>query len=531
MKKNLLVILFALFTTAMFAQTLETVMWGNPKDLPKKTSFQKIIGTNDDGFYAIRADNPSFITRDKMWLEFVSYATMDVDESNEIQFPGVNNKQTYYNDMFFIKDKLILFTSVKDRGRSQNVLYMEYMNTNGTLKNKPKEVGVTPASNLKEDGFNFKYLKDEKNIMLYYHKTYTKYNGEKFSIKIFDSNLKEVFAEDLVFPKRLMERKNKLNQIERGKSGNIYMMFSVEAISTKSTRGKKKGDKFENVLVVYNVKKKEFKTYDVKMTKFVTKSVKFTLTDDETVVIAGTFAPRTSKFEKQFTGMFYMKINPKTEKEIKPKNIKETFYDIKRDKKLISTFNSERTGATQNDRYSFDVKSVEKLENGGFVVIAEQYFKSFRTYKDPQTKEEIKILYHNYNDLLVGGIDKNGKFAWIKRFPKMQYSIDDGGHFSSFATMINVNTVKLIYNDVDKNIKNENADKTKTIKFNPKTAPKGVAVMHSIYTDGSIQKTPMFSGKDGECVIIPKTLTPFTDGYIIATQKGKKYRFAQFIVE
>ena len=531
MKKNLFVILLALFTTAMFAQTLETVMWGNSTELPKKTSFQKIIGTNDDGFYALRSDNASFITTDKLWLEFVSFATMDVDESNEIQFPAVGNKQTYSNDMFFINDKLILFTSAADKGRSQNVLYMEYMNTNGSLKNKPKEVGNTPISNLKEDGFKFKYLKDDNQIMLYYHKTYSKYNGEKFSLKIFDSNLKEVFAEDLVFPKRLMEKKNKLTQIEKGKSGNIYMLFSVEVVSTKATRGKKSGDKYENVLVVYNTKKKEFKTYDIKVNKFVTKSVKFVLTDDEIVVVAGTIAPRTAKFAKQFTGFFYQKINPKTEKIIPFKNPKLSFYDIKRDKPLIATFNSTRTGETQNDRYSFDVKSVEKLENGGFVVIAEQYFKSFRTYKDPQTKKEIKIMYHNYNDILVGGIDKAGKFAWVKRFPKMQYSIDDGGHFSSFATMLNVNTVKLVYNDLAKNITNKNADKTKTIKFNPKTAPKGVAVMHSIYTDGSIQKTPMFEGKDGECVIIPKTLTKFTDGYIIATQKGKKYRFAQFIVE
>ena len=531
MKKNLFVILLALFTTAMFAQTLETVMWGNSTELPKKTSFQKIIGTNDDGFYALRSDNASFITTDKLWLEFVSFATMDVDESNEIQFPAVGNKQTYFNDMFFINDKLILFTSAADKGRSQNVLYMEYMNTNGSLKNKPKEVGNTPISNLKEDGFKFKYLKDDNQIMLYYHKTYSKYNGEKFSLKIFDSNLKEVFAEDLVFPKRLMEKKNKLTQIEKGKSGNIYMLFSVEVVSTKATRGKKSGDKYENVLVVYNTKKKEFKTYDIKVNKFVTKSVKFVLTDDEIVVVAGTIAPRTAKFAKQFTGFFYQKINPKTEKIIPFKNPKLSFYDIKRDKPLIATFNSTRTGETQNDRYSFDVKSVEKLENGGFVVIAEQYFKSFRTYKDPQTKKEIKIMYHNYNDILVGGIDKAGKFAWVKRFPKMQYSIDDGGHFSSFATMLNVNTVKLVYNDLAKNITNKNADKTKTIKFNPKTAPKGVAVMHSIYTDGSIQKTPMFEGKDGECVIIPKTLTKFTDGYIIATQKGKKYRFAQFIVE
>jgi len=531
MRKNLILVFLALFTTTMFSQTLETVLWGNSKELQKNTSFQKIIGTSNDGFYAVRSDDPSFVTRDKMWLDYISFATLDVDESNEIVFPNILSKQTYYNDMFFVNDKLILFSSMDDAGRAQRVLYMSYLNNNGTVKNMPKEVGVVPNSNLKEDGFKFIYLESTKEIMLYFHKTYSGYNGEKFSIKIFDSNLKAVFDEELVFPDKFMGKKNKLVQIEKGESGNIYMLFKVEIVDSKGKKTETSDSKFENVLLVYNVAKKEFKSYDVGMTKFVANDVKFSLTKDEMVFLAGTFAPKSSKTPNEFSGMFYTQINPKTEKEIIPANIKNTFYDISRDKELLATFKSERSGETPNDKYSFKVRSIEKLVNGGFVVVAEQYFDSYREFKDPETKEMVKITYNNYNDLLIGGIDKNGVFNWIKRFPKEQYSIEDGGYYSSFATLTNENTVRLIYNDDEKNIKNTDPMKTKPIKFNPKTTPSGTAIIHSVYTDGSIQKTPMFGDKDANCVIVPRVFNTSKDGYLIYTQIGKKYRFAQFVVE
>ena len=176
MKKRLYVlIVLALITKLVTAQSLETVMWGTKAELPKKTSIQKIAGVNSDGFYAIRSDDPSYITKDKLWLEYISFTTMNVDESNEITFPVIGGKQSYFEDIYFINDKLILFTSIEDKSRNEKVLYISYLNTNGTVKNKPKEVGAIPLSNLKEDGFKFKYIESTKEILLTYHKTFTKY--------------------------------------------------------------------------------------------------------------------------------------------------------------------------------------------------------------------------------------------------------------------------------------------------------------------------------------------------------------------
>ena len=527
-RNSYLIIVLIFISNLIFAQSLETVMWGDKTELQKKTSFQKIAGTNSEGFYAIRSDDPSYITKDKLWLEYISLTTLNVDESNEIALPSVGGKQSYYENIFYINDKLILFTSIEDKSRNEKVLYISYLNTNGTLKNKPKEVAKYPISNLKEDGFNFKYLESSKEIMLHYHKTFSKYNGEKIYVKIFNSNLQSTFDEELVFPDNILEKELSIIQVDRGESENLYFLNKVEKISTRRTTG---GKKYDNILMVFNSEKKEFKGYTISIAKFIAKDLKFVLDKEENVIIAGTYGAKTSRVAGQIGGFFYTKINPKTEKIIAPANIKLTYYDFLRDKAIAATFKDDRTGETSEQRYSFKIKSIELLDNGGFMLITEQYYDSFREFKDPETKEIIKVKYYNYLDFLIGGVDKNGKFAWVKRFPKMQFSTKDGGYFSSYAIHTNVNTVKLMYNDDEKNIKNTKPDKTKTVKFNPKTTPKAVAVMHSVYTDGSIQKTTMFPDNDSECVIVPKTLTKFSDGFLIYTLSGKEYRFAQFVFE
>jgi hypothetical protein len=211
-KINYLLIVLIFISNLAISQSLETVMWGDKAELAKKTSFQRIAGVNSDGFYAIRSNSSSHITKDKLWLEYISMTTLNVDESNEIVFPSIGGKQSYYENIFFVNDKLILFTSIEDKSRNQKLLYISYLNTNGTLKNKPKEIGAVPISNFPEDGFELKYLESTKEIMLSYHKSFKQYNGEKYFVKIFDSNLKTNFNEELIFPEEFMERKAEIIQ-------------------------------------------------------------------------------------------------------------------------------------------------------------------------------------------------------------------------------------------------------------------------------------------------------------------------------
>ncbi len=192
-----------------------------------------------------------------------------------------------------------------------------------------------------------------------------------------------------------------------------------------------------------------------------------------------------------------------------------------------------RNGETAKQQFSYTLKSIETMENGSFIIIAEQQYVVERTMTDPKTKQDIVIKYNTYGDILMAGVDKNQKFAWIKKIYKKQVSIDDHGYYSSYTLVKIRNKVKIIYNDVSANLKinEEKLDKIKVLKNNINTIGKGMAVVSSVFYDGSIIKDPLFPGKDKKNTIVPSLIVPVEDQYFTFSQKKKKYKVGIFVLE
>jgi len=80
-------------------------------------------------------------------------------------------------------------------------------------------------------------------------------------------------------------------------------------------------------------------------------------------------------------------------------------------------------------------------------------------------------------------------------------------------------------------IKEEKIDKIKVLKNNLNTIGKGMAVVSSVFYDGSIIKDPLFPGKDKKNTIVPSLVVSVEDQHFAFTQLKKKYKFAIFILE
>ncbi|HIE16015.1 MAG TPA: hypothetical protein EYP69_03715 [Bacteroidales bacterium] len=93
--------------------------------------------------------------------------------------------------------------------------------------------------------------------------------------------------------------------------------------------------------------------------------------------------------------------------------------------------------------------------------------------------------------------------------------------------------IKIIYNDVAANLKinEEKLNKIKTLKNNINTVGKGMAVVSSVFYDGSIIKDPLFPGKDKKNTIVPSLIIPVEGQYFSFTQNKKKYKFSMFVLE
>ena len=283
------------------------------------------------------------------------------------------------------------------------------------------------------------------------------------------------------------------------------------------------------MVFVSDLNKKSTHDFVVKLPKFKVTDVKFTINKKGNIVVGGFMRGNSAKFENEKQGMFYKRYNPVALKGIPDVNPK-TFF-LKFSREFLLEIEKPEYGKDKNIRYAYRVNSVEELDNGGYIILAEQKWQDGTVVVDPRTKEETGIKYYHYNNIMAGGISKTGDFSWVKIYPKIQSTTNDNAYYSSYQPIVVKNKLKLFYNDNEKNLHTGDLKKIKEFTNNVRTQPKGKAAVYSIYWDGSYERDPMFPSDDNDLILIPKTLSPNSVQYAVGVIKSKKVKFGSFTVE
>lgn len=522
MKKFLVLTLILIYSELIIAQTVE-MDWGTDISLEKNMWYKKIIGYDNNGYYVIKSSSPTEITDDYTYLEYVSSTTNTIESTNQIIMPTVNGLQTHFFDMFYLNQKLILLTYANVS--SQKILYIQYLNQDGTLKNKPKDIGSIPLTNAPKDNFKVKLMNDK--IGLLYHNTFASYNNEKINVKLIKSDLTEEINVALSFP--LPQRSFDILQFDIGNSGYLYFMTQCLQVGKKKpVAGKVADEKYDYIMISYNPKRKEFAQFPVKADKYTPVNAIFGLDKEENIIIAGFFANKTVKYAKEFMGAYFMKINPRTQKieVLDPKKSTRVFA-----KDFMAECSQERNGTSPDQYNNYILKDLLFFDNGDCAVIAEQQYTVGDDIVDPASKKTTHVDHYYFNDLIVFGISKDNVLNWNIRVAKNQYSPDDKGFYHSYVAFSESNKLKIVYNDNKANLNNKIAAKTKLLKNNPVLLPKGLATIVSIYPDGSYEKYTMFKDNDQRFVIIPSMTANIGNRYATYAQDGKNIRFGSFTFE
>lgn len=522
MKKIFVFVLSVSFISCLLAQSVE-MDWGSNLVLEKNIWYKNVIGHDKDGYYVIKSRSATQIPDDGAYLEYISTTTNTIESTNQIIMPMVNGIQTHFFDMFYINQKLILLTYANVSSKKN--LYIQYLNQDGTLKNKPKEIASIPITNAPKDNFEVKQINGKIGVL--YHNTFASYNNEAIVFKLINSDLSEEINVSLNFP--LVGRSFDIIQFDAGKTGYLYFLTKcLEVGKKKPTAGKPVEEKYEYIMLAYNTKRKEFAQFNVKADKYVPANAIFGLDNEENIYVAGFFANKTVKFANEFMGAFYMKINPRTQKieVLDPKKSTRVFS-----KEFMAECSQERNGTTPEQYYNYILKDFLFFDNGGFAVIAEQEYVVGDDIVDPATKKVTHIDNYYFNDLIVFGVTKEGVLAWNIRVAKNQYSPDDKGFYHSYIAFSESNKLKIVYNDNKANLNNKVAAKTKQLKNNPVLTPKGLATIVSIFPDGSYEKYSMFKDQDQKNVIIPKMIYNTGKRYVTYAQDGKSIKFGSFTFE
>jgi hypothetical protein len=522
----LLSVLFVFILSNMFAQTLE-IEWGPYKDMPRKTNFQKIIGSDDELLYVVQRPKVKVSNNDMVVLKGFSTTTMLEESSSELKMPLIYNKPSVFDDIFYLNGKLVLFSSVIDDIIMMKKTYAHIVDENGGPLSDPKLIGEISIGTEEDPGMEFSYSHDKSLIIVHYHNIYNVYTGEPYIFKYVDSELNIVFNKSLVLPYE--NRKFEVLDYKVGKSGNIYLSLKVEPAGKKKRRtrtsagGRKPRVLYEYYMHVFNKKKDDLQDYKILVQKYFPSNLSFEINEDEEVLLFG-FA--TKKSDNIFTGIFYQKLIPRYEK------ISLTKYrDFSKDRKFVAEFSEERNGENAEQFFSYSPGRAMFLHSSGLVLLWEQYYVTTTKIVDPKTKKEVINYYHHSGDIIAANVSEEDQMLWVSRIPKSQFSTNDNGYYSSFIAISDVNKVKVMFNDHPKNFKQKDRTKMKILKNNVSLSPSGLANMITLYNDGTIDKAYMFHSGDKKTSLCPRLFLDTGDGYVIYGQEGKKYRWGNFMFE
>ena len=126
------------------------------------------------------------------------------------------------------------------------------------------------------------------------------------------------------------------------------------------------------------------------------------------------------------------------------------------DQQLRNTADSRSARKAFND---FNVRNLIVKNDGGFVLVAEDYFVTTRNSYAPgygyysmyYPSMSSSVREYHYGDILALSYNSGGVREWQTFVRKNQYSQEDGGLFSSFAFMNTGGTLGFLFNDYNTN--------------------------------------------------------------------------------
>ncbi|MDQ3190027.1 MAG: hypothetical protein M3Q58_00375 [Bacteroidota bacterium] len=529
MKNLILFFILIQSSFTLFAQEV-SVKWGKDYRIPKKSYIQKIVGEDEKGFYILRNQGQTRLKDGEMFLERYSNDNVSLQNSNKISVPQINGENVKYEQLFYLNEKLLLFTSYYDKVTGTNTVFAQYLDEIGRGISELLPINEIKANQKKNTGsFKIALSKDNSKILVCSNEPFEKYTNEKISYKVLDIALNEIWSTELELP--YTGRQLNISNHIVDNFGNVHMLAKVNMNTEKSEKGQ--ADYFYTILSYFH-SDDVVKEYEVSLKGKSVSDIAFQLSGTGELVAAG-FYSNTIKGQSAsntnfgfssvsvqeqkslVAGSFYLKIDLQTQK-VTARGIKEF------ERSFLSEFMSDRNIDRGKELFSYLIDYFILREDGGAILAGEQYYSTMVCNYDPRTGVRNCNYHYYYNDIVLVNINPDGSIAWTKKIPKKQHSINDNGFYSSYLMAYDNSTISIVFNDHPKNLVLLEGKKIKYMN-NPKRA---VVTLSTIDQAGNVKRSPLFSARDQKVIVKPKVYFQVNEKQaIIYGQKKKTYKMGK----
>jgi len=483
-------ILLALWPARSGAQnslSAPEVNWGGLQKVSGKDFFDFIVHGDTNGIYVLRSKYTSLGER-YYYLDFFAAGEYEKKYTAELvgreTYKGTQARfKTYFENIFRINDKLVLFLSSYDHEKDRHYAYAQYLDDAGAPVGELVQVSEMKADRKSNRGqFIFTVSPGGQYILVIGNEPFDqKYNDEKFNITLLDSSLATVWSEAYVMPYKEQDFIPLDYQVDD--NGNVYFLSKVYlSKEQQKERDLTSAEYYYTLLRLTpgdSSRPYEETIFGLEDKYIVNMVFRFDRNND--LRLAGYCAQR--KDMTKVSGIYSMTIPAGTTQAEKI-----SLYELEAG--FVPDFPTEapmRFGEDGNPE--LELTHYILLDDGSTILVGEHTMISEVCFTDFRTALTTCNYSYYYNDIFVVKIDRDGKVLWKIRVPKRQLTRNDYGAYSSFALGLVNGKIVIVYNENPKNlsIKNSNA-------WSFMTDPgRSSVVMVEIDPSGHAQKQTLFS--------------------------------------
>ena len=505
--------------TMCHAQDWPEVTLGPPVKVGKRWTLSSLPGYDESGYYALKSKIGSF-SRFSM-----EHYDRNLGFTKESEFELETDKKPRNLELFFQDgDKINILSSFYNQKQKKKYLFVESLDKGGLTPKGDLEMIMQSdyASRYNTGDFRFSLSRDSTYIGVFNTLPYSKQDPERFMFGVYNQKFEKQWEKTVVVP-----YKDKLFRIVApivDESGNYYILGKRYFDKIKSVRHGEPN--FEYRLLAYYKDGRPMKEFTIKHNEKVFTDMLISVQDNGDIVATGFYS---NKKTYSIDGTYYVIIDGNTG-EFKSESFKEFGLDF------INQALSERAKkknarkeakGKQVEMYHYDLDRLATDGKGGAFLIAEQFHITVYTSTNASSGVTTTHTRYHYGSVIIVHVGKDGQIKWHAKIPKYQVSTDDGGFFSSYATHWRKKDGKfyILYTDNPKKERNAGVEGIANYAASKRTM---AVFLAEVTYDGDIRRKVLFSNREEETVLRPKSCVQISDEeMIIFGQRKKEHRLGK----
>lgn len=507
------------------------IKWGEEHKGEDRGTVPRIIGSEGGNFYVFERELGLF--KDQLFFKYYDN-NLSMVKREELDFHEGNFEQDSIQPFFSREHQLWLLGTYKDKSRERICFVAQRFD-----KQQLKKVGSFKMAEMPYLQRTYiRFSNDSSKVVVVgYHKGKWDDKSAKFSLTVFSDNMEKLWSRRITLPyeQHLLDIEN----VCVDNAGRVVFLAKLykEARSERE-EGLVGKSNYKFLMLRFKDDGEDPDLLKLDLGGNVAIGTQIMTNKAGNYVCMGLYAiPRKGgffKIEKEdITGAFYAEMDSKTgvtiEKKLHKFSVEELTKDLagyKKEKVKKKLKNNETT----NELANFYIKRIIQRSDGGFIILAEQYFVLRRSSGGlSRLQGPVTYTYTSfYLNIMAINISSTGTIEWATVIPKHQSEDYADKLTLSFASALVGDNIQLIFNDNKANLEiGENRVIARSIgahealfsrdKYEP------ITILVTIDKAGKASRQALFSIREESLITVPRSCMQISPNeFVLLARNSKK---------